>query len=423
MHAAMILLLVTSVLAASDDYSHMDCASGNGEKIELAGAINSRLCRADGHWELADDSTTKCNAPDDFSGGRSKACAAQRVVVKEINETLADGVIPGLIERRLAPNEGSQVGTLSRFIQAMAYSYNFDSARKAEVVMPGQIDKEVLPASDRVKGKGMEVAAKYKEKFGESLPTFFKSMHKNDVASAARAQFAGGTLKDRALLSGLASVTGKGSHIDQLRTLLAALWSEELQYEHVDYHRRKNSVEAAVESSGYAKINFGYGRTYYHSFLQLVENTKELRAAVDARKPMVVLGSSLGWQAFYTALTYDVPVTGYELLGPRVQIASKAAEQAGLDSVQFVHGDALEAKEAHLSAAGVIVLNDLLWDDQMLAKVFQRIATLAPKGCVMVSNKANPEVFRDSNKLTHVATTPLKVSWSADQRFYVHIVN
>ncbi len=59
----------------------------------------------------------------------------------------------------------------------------------------------------------------------------------------------------------------------------------------------------------------------------------------------------------------------YELLGPRVQIASKAAEQAGLDSVQFVHGDALEAKEAHLSAAGVIVLNDLLWDDQMLAKV------------------------------------------------------
>merc|ERR1711998_37424 len=123
-----------------------------------------------------------------------------------------------------------------------------------------------------------------------------------------------------------------------------------------------------MNETGYSRETFGYGRTYYYSFIQLIESTPELLDSMLKKRPMVVLGSSLGWHGFYTSLTYNgVHVTGYELLASRVQVANQLAEGFKLtDQVQFVHADALSTPQDKLQEAGIILFTDLLWGTRCL---------------------------------------------------------
>eukprot|EP00658_Telonema_sp_P-2_P034013 TRINITY_DN2486_c0_g1_i2.p1 TRINITY_DN2486_c0_g1~~TRINITY_DN2486_c0_g1_i2.p1 ORF type:complete len:387 (+),score=90.70 TRINITY_DN2486_c0_g1_i2:70-1230(+) len=382
----------------------------------LRSLVGSEMCIRDSRMHRA--AMAKCDAVDDFSGTREAKCGAELSGVSMINASLTQSGLVSLIQRRILSAEKSMPDQVPRLVLAMAHSHAVDGGRESRE-LDGPDDPEVLPVSGRVERRAAERSAKYKAKFGETLPTFFRQLHRQDVHSASRAQFRGDTLQDRAMLTGLAVLAGKGTDLEKLRQLLALLWSEELELEHVDYATRRNAVDEAVRESGYAKESFGYGRTYYHSWITLVERTLAVRSAIDTGTHVLVLGSSLGWQAFYTHLTYGNSVTGYEMLEPRVKAATRVADQFGLNpKVQFIHGDASSASSEHVAEAGVIIMNDLLWDPQLLDKVYRNLLRFAAHDTLIVSNRVRPASV--AARITTLSTSTLRVSWKADQRFYVH---
>merc|ERR1712086_37347 len=396
-----------------------DC-SQSGTRLDLPQGV-TWLCQEHFQWHLtAEAAQGKCESKQVGFGGKEEKDCTTNQVVSTIDRLLSEGHISGFIKRRLLRNPDTLPLALGRCVEAMAYSFKIDGklGDKLDGSDVNDPDGE-LPVSDRVLTKSQETAVKYKEKFGQELPTFFRRLHRQDVAAQTAAQFTGDTLIDRAILSGmLAVVRVKGSDADLLRSVLADLWSEEVKREHVEYSERKTAIASAMDSSGYSRQNFGYGRTYFYSFITLVETTPVLKAALeqpDSR--MLVLGSSLGWQCFYAGLAYNTKTIGYELLEPRVSAATALAAKYNIpsDRVQFIAGDALTVPAETIKEATVILLTDLLWDDRLLSAVLNRIADDGTGGVVLVSNRGEGEKLG----LLQKAEVEVKVSWKKNQRFFV----
>ena len=68
------------------------------------------------------------------------------------------------------------------------------------------------------------------------------------------------------------------------------------------------TVKSVVDETGYSKKNFMYGSTYYPTFLRVMYGSPIVRDAVATmrreHRPMVVLGSSIGWIPFYGKVFY-----------------------------------------------------------------------------------------------------------------------
>jgi len=408
-----IIVVLTAPLGAATDCSQ------KVTRLDLAGTI-SWLCQEHFTWHLTPEAG-KCESKlVGFGGKQEKACAPSRAV-EEIDRVLSGGPVTDLIKRRMVKKPDTLPLALGRFVEAMAFSYKLDGKLNTKPTVQGEVSgtEEDLPVSDAVLSKSKETAKKYKEKFGSELPTFFRRLHKQDVAHQTAAQFTGDTLTDRAVLSGLVAVAQfQNSDVDVLRRVLAELWAEELKREHVEYHERKAAIGSAMDSSGYSRQNFGYGRTYFCSFLNLVESTAVLRSGLeepDAK--MLVLGSSLGWHAYYASLMYGTQVTGYELLQPRVDAAMAVGNKYGLTSkAHFIHGDLLSVPTETINQASVIFMTDLLWDDTLLSQILKRIGTEAKSGVVVVSNRGEG----GNVGLIRKATVEVKVSWKDEQKFFVH---
>merc|ERR1712060_289983 len=114
---------------------------------------------------------------------------------------------------------------------------------------------------------------------------------------------------------------------------------------------------------GYSCSTFTYGSTYYSSWLRVMRFPVVLDALQNAREQsgeVIVLGSSLGWQTLWTALTFGVKTIGYELMRHRVEAAQRAADGLPIELVEFRKEDALSSD---LSNARIIYLTDLVWEE------------------------------------------------------------
>mmetsp|Transcript_58272 Transcript_58272/g.134552 ORF Transcript_58272/g.134552 Transcript_58272/m.134552 type:complete len:706 (+) Transcript_58272:26-2143(+) len=154
-----------------------------------------------------------------------------------------------------------------------------------------------------------------------------------------------------------------------------------------------------------------YGSTFYHSWLQVALHSPPLDGSV------VVLGSSLGWQTWWYALTLGVVAHGYELSSRRVLCSQEAGRYCGVpDLATFTAGD---AREVDLTTASLTYLTDLAWPRWVAEDVYVKMALEAP-GLLVVGNTYNA-VASLGKTLGYqpVATVSVPVSWSADQAFVV----
>ncbi|GIL68795.1 hypothetical protein Vafri_22030 [Volvox africanus] len=175
-------------------------------------------------------------------------------------------------------------------------------------------------------------------------------------------------------------------------TLEAVVRSLSHQEQSLDFH-----VKLAAEVSerfghdaAYSIENFSYGSTPYTSWLQVLAAAgSALGDAMGASegREYVVWGSSCGWLVLYGALTYGWRSRGVELLSclhgcaERV-VTEQGAALTGVKGVRFTCGDLLQDD---VSNAGLVVLADQCWDEQLAAAASAKLARELPAGALCVS--------------------------------------
>eukprot|EP01052_Picozoa_sp_SAG31_P053441 SAG31_NODE_13703_length_852_cov_1.316069_1_plen_251_part_01 len=141
------------------------------------------------------------------------------------------------------------------------------------------------------------------------------------------------------------------SGIGKLRSVIASLRAVENDVSKVVTRFKSIFWVAENEQRPTEQIDqksLAYGSTYFHSWLRVAVEpvvsealhraagatetaTPSLPAPVASRG-LVVLGSSIGWFAFFGHLLYNVPSMGYDLLCTDVEEAQATAEEHGIDS-------------------------------------------------------------------------------------------
>ena len=142
------------------------------------------------------------------------------------------------------------------------------------------------------------------------------------------------------------------------------------------------------------------------------------------RASFVVLGSNLGTEAFFAALSLGVRVEGHEILDSLHNTATRlqhewSVPQSGPASVHLVRGDALDAD---LSSARVLWIDNQVWDDRLVNNMFRKAAAELPQGALVVdfASASRPSISRNTASATVqalplVGCGALESSWSASR--------
>lgn len=214
--------------------------------------------------------------------------------------------------------------------------------------------------------------------------------------------------EERAMLEGLAAACGLIEGADHVELANRTNWlrEHENELEWDDPQRTIDRRKCLLEGDfhGYRCHTFTYGSTYFPSWLRVMR-FPAVAAALETIKrdggEVVVLGSSLGWQTLWTALTFGIRTVGYELMTHRVKGAKLATEGLPEGLIEFRKKD---ASDADLSKARILYLTDLLWEDFLCGSVAYHVRQSlmkegAHKDVVIVSNNTAHGLKPDSSIL------------------------
>jgi len=155
---------------------------------------------------------------------------------------------------------------------------------------------------------------------------------------------------------------------------------------------------------------FAWGGVWAGSLLRafaLEPVRKALLQAQRAGGQAVVLGSSIGFEAFFIALTYGVPTVGVELLEGLVDLSRRARQALGIRNAAFVHANAAEWPVP--SATRVVYVDDAAWDAQTARQVAGKLAEELRSGAVVLHSAQG--VYDDLGAFEHVGDVIVETSW------------
>ena len=171
---------------------------------------------------------------------------------------------------------------------------------------------------------------------------------------------------------------------------------------------------------------FAWGGVWWHSaWLPACTAHAGSRAAIAhaarAGKSAVVLGSSIGFEAYFAALTFGIPTVGVELLCGLVELSNRVrlAHRVPTDVVRFDCADALKWKlPAHV---GIIYVDDTAWDEPTIEQMALRLGRELPEGAVVIHN-GGEAAYGQVGRLRKLHSQRVETSWSAAHEILVHIV-
>merc|ERR1712159_216407 len=108
---------------------------------------------------------------------------------------------------------------------------------------------------------------------------------------------------------------------------------------------------------------------------------REMRSGRLQGSRVAVLGSNLGWQCFYCALTFGIQADGYEILKRRHDAAQNFADKFKIPGVRLFNQDI--TKGIKFQDVAIVYLTDLLWDETVRTAVAKQIAAHAALGTVV----------------------------------------
>ena len=179
-----------------------------------------------------------------------------------------------------------------------------------------------------------------------------------------------------------------------------------------------------AESQLFTLSAFAWGGVWYQTFAAVFSSAAcrdVLQAAAKAATKrgasgpgVVVLGSSIGFEAYFLALTFGVPTLGVELLPALVDLsdAVRLAHDVPSSLVSFQCADALDF--AIPPSATMVYVDDTAWDAPTIARLAERLAQRR-RGTLVIHNTP----YGASRAFKRVAAIEVGTSWDAAHTIYV----
>jgi tetratricopeptide (TPR) repeat protein len=166
----------------------------------------------------------------------------------------------------------------------------------------------------------------------------------------------------------------------------------------------------------YTFINFAYGMVFFHTFHEMFVKIPMAKAAITRAQnhnlKFIHLGSNVGTETLYAALTWGIESVGYDVLCNLVDEAKKLKTAFNIENAEFHCRDALESD---LSNAAVVWIDNQSWDEELTNKIFKKLADELPIGAVVVEYAASDyhaaSELKISEWLESRSCSSLDVSW------------
>jgi tetratricopeptide (TPR) repeat protein len=151
-------------------------------------------------------------------------------------------------------------------------------------------------------------------------------------------------------------------------------------------HNYYEQISKVHPERDYSYINFAYGMVFYHGWWRLWRYRTAAAMAIETASTnnmkWVSLGSNIGTETFYAALTYGIQGRGYDVLCSLVDIANTLKKDLGVeDLVDFYCKDALDSD---LSDAGIVWIDNQSWDDELVNAIYQKMGRELPPDSIVI---------------------------------------
>ena len=135
---------------------------------------------------------------------------------------------------------------------------------------------------------------------------------------------------------------------------------------------------------------------------------------------MVVLGSSIGFEAYLAALTFGVPAVGVELLPGLVELSEdvRTSLQVPDTLVRFECADALAFSLP--AAVALVYVDDTAWDTPVIERLATRLKRELRSGAIVVHNTKHG--YSVEGGFRRVAVVEVGTSWNPKHLVYVEQV-
>jgi hypothetical protein len=146
------------------------------------------------------------------------------------------------------------------------------------------------------------------------------------------------------------------------------------------------SAGATDDGAQYTLSAFAWGGVWLPSLAATFTHPETRAALLGAGATAVVLGASIGFEAYYTSLALGVPTVGVELLCSLTTIADdvRAAHRVHERHMRFECADALTVNLPR--SAALVYVDDTAWDEPTIRQLAAKLARTLRKGSVVVHN-------------------------------------
>ena len=177
------------------------------------------------------------------------------------------------------------------------------------------------------------------------------------------------------------------------------------------------SGEGGVPQERFTLAAFAWGGVWYQT-LATAFTHPECRMSIQSGGTAVVLGSSIGFEAYFVALTYGVPTVGIELLCSLTSLSEDVREVHRISpaTTRFECADALDYPLPRTTS--LVYVDDTAWDEATIYKVAQKLGRALRKGAIVVHNREGG--YEDGFR--KLQTYAVGTSWNPEHPVHVHVV-
>ena len=165
---------------------------------------------------------------------------------------------------------------------------------------------------------------------------------------------------------------------------------------------------------------FAWGGVWYQTLASVFTHPTSRVALSYTQGRAVVLGSSIGFEAYFAALTYGVPTIGVEVLCSLTDLSEKirVAHKVPASQTSFQCADALTFRLPH--GTSLVYVDDTAWDAHTILQLAQRLARELPRGAVVVHNTEG--AYESIGRFKKLASYEVGTSWNSRHPVHVHVV-
>jgi tetratricopeptide (TPR) repeat protein len=182
------------------------------------------------------------------------------------------------------------------------------------------------------------------------------------------------------------------------------------------------SSSSTEDGSRFTVGAFAWGGVWYHTLAATFTHPQARLALSKPGATAVVLGSSIGFEAYFAALTFAIPTVGVELLCSLTRISTDVGRAHAVPAslARFECADALSFRLPH--SAAFVYVDDTAWDAPTIRQLAAKLGRELPSGAIVVHNSQVGYEDTSAERFLKLQDYEVGTSWNPRHKVYVHSV-